>query len=344
MKVTIKDVADLAGVSFKTVSRVINQVPSVREDLRQKVESAIKMLDYHPNLSARGLRGAPSSIAFIYDNPNSNYVIELQKGIVRECHRQSYELVIHPGNSRSDGICEELLQTVRRSRVGGLLLTPPLSEMPDVVQCLIDADIHFVRIISGSREPDDLGPCVFIDDRSAAVSIVSHLIGLGHRKIAFLGGDQEHLSTSERFEGYKEALLKHDIPIDSLLILEGHYSFESGVERTQALLNAEITPTAVFACNDEIAAGALFAARMNDVAIPGELSIAGFEDSPFSRQTWPKLTTARQPNEMIAERAAALLIAKIRNGRQTEVDNNTTESAGFIPELVIRDSTGPANH
>ena len=342
MKVTINDVADLAGVSFKTVSRVINKEPTVGADLQKKVHEAIKALDYQPNLSARGLRGAPASVAFIYDNPNSNYVIELQKGIVRECHRQSYELVVHPGDSRADGICEELLQTVRRSGVGGLVLTPPLSEMPDVVACLLGANVPFVRVISGTEEPDDLGPCVFIDDRTAARNIVDHLIGLGHRKIAFLGGDQEHLSTGERLEGYKETLTRSNIPIDDSLILEGHYSFESGVERTQTMLDLKTKPTAVFACNDEIAAGVLFAARMSGIDVTGELSIAGFEDSPFSRQTWPKLTTARQPNETIGERATELLITKIRNERRNKSDVvEKIESVGFVPELVVRDSTSP---
>ena len=340
MKVTIKDVAELAGVSFKTVSRVVNNVKTVDADLQKKVRAAIKTLNYQPNLSARGLRGAPSSIAFVYDNPNCNYVIELQKGILQECHRHSYELVIHPGDSSREGICEELIRAVRRSHAGGLILTPPLSEMPDVALCLIEAEIPFIRIISGSEQPDDSGACVYIDDRHAAANIVQHLVDLGHRDIAFLSGDPEHNSTGERLEGYKEALEKNGIEINESFILDGQYSFESGVERTSSLLALNSKPTAVFACNDEIAAGVLFAARTAGIEVPEQLSIAGFEDSPFSRQTWPKLTTARQPNETIAACAAALLIEKIQGLRDDTKDlDDKLESVGFVPELVIRDST-----
>jgi len=343
-KVTIKDVADLAGVSFKTVSRVINKEATVGADLQTKVHEAIKSLDYQPNLSARGLRGAPSSVAFIYDNPNSNYVIDLQKGILRECHRWCYELVVHPGDSCAEGICEELLQTVRRSGVGGLILTPPISEMTDVIGCLRDANVAFVRVISGTEEPGEMGPCVLVDDRTAARNIVDHLIGLGHRRIAFLGGEQEHKSTGERLEGYKEAIAQSNLPIEESLIMRGHYSFDSGVQRTKTMLDLTTRPSAVFACNDEIAAGVLFAARMSGVDVPGELSIAGLEDSPFSRQAWPKLTTARQPNETIGARAAELLIKGIRNKRLSKGDApDKIESVRFVPQLVVRDSTGPGS-
>ncbi len=336
MTATIKDVAKLAGVSFKTVSRVINKEGTVGQDLQDKVLKAVKELNYQPNLSARLLRGTASSIGFIYDNPNSNYVIDMQRGILGECHRQGYELVIHPCDAKSKTIIDEIVGMVDRSRVGGLVLTPPVSEMPEVLSALNKHKMKYVRILSGSKPPDNYAPCVFIDDRTAAYKITQYLIDLSHKNIAFLGGDEAHKSSTERLEGYKSALKDNKIPIDKKLIIGGEYSFESGVKRSRQLLSSGHKPTAIFACNDEIAAGTLFAARIQGIDVPQQLSIVGFEDSPFSRQAWPNLTTAQQPIRTIAQRATALLIDMVRNGEKN------IESEGFYPELIVRDSTCPA--
>ncbi|MDO3383607.1 LacI family DNA-binding transcriptional regulator [Gilvimarinus algae] len=338
MKATIKDVAKLAGVSFKTVSRVINNEGTVGQELQERVWKAVKQLNYRPNLSARGLRGAASSIGFIYDNPNSNYVIDMQRGILDECRAQGYELVIHPCDATNRTIIQEVLEMIDRSRVGGLVLTPPISENPDILAAIAERNVKFVRVLSGAKAPDDLSPCVYIDDRNAAYAITEHLIGLGHKDIAFLGGDEEHQSSGERLAGYKAALEDHKIKYSAKRVIPGSYSFESGVERTRQLLNTKgSNPTAIFACNDEIAAGTLFAARIAGVDVPAELSIAGFEDSPFSRQAWPNLTTAAQPTSTIAQRAASLLIKSLRNGKKVE-------SEGFYPELIIRESSTKARH
>ena len=338
MKATIKDVAKLAGVSFKTVSRVINNEPTVGKDLQEKVWSAVKELNYQPNLSARQLRGTPSFIAFIYDNPNSHYVIDVQRGILNECRKQGFELVIHPCNAKSKDIHDEITAMVKRSHIAGLILTPPMSEMPSIVELLTELEVNFVRILSASSAPDQLAPCVYIDDRKAGENITQYLIDLGHRNIGFLLGEREHMSSGERYEGYLDALNKNNIPLNPNLVMEGEYSFESGVERTKQMLNGADKPSAIFACNDEIAAGTLFAARLMGVSVPQDLSIVGFEDSPFSRQTWPKLTTAQQPNAVIAASAAALLIAEARGRGDTDDIVND-----YHPQLIIRDSTCPAS-
>lgn len=338
MKPTIKDVAKLAGVSFKTVSRVINKEVTVGQELQDRVWKAVKELNYQPNLSARLLRGAASSIGFLYDNPNSNYVIDMQRGILGECHRQGYELLIHPCDSASENIIEEILNMIDRSRVGGLVLTPPMSEMPEILNTLTKRKVKFVRILSGSHPPDDKAPCVFVDDRTAAYRITQYLIDLGHKSIAFLAGDETHKSSTERLEGYKAALRDNKILINKKIIISGEYTFESGVKRTRLLLSASAKPSAVFACNDEIAAGTLFAARIQGIDVPHQLSIVGFEDSPFSRQAWPNLTTAQQPNRTIAQRATSLLIECIRTGDKAD---HKVESEGFYPQLIVRDSTCP---
>ena len=334
MKVTINDVAKYAGVSIKTVSRVTNKEPSVRQVTIDKVNEAIAALNYQPNVAARNLAGTKSYvIAFVYDNPNAYYVIDMQNGILSSCKQRGYELLIHPCDATSDNICQEITDMVRHARLSGLVLTPPLSENPKVLEALNTIGANYVRIIAGEVADKHGGLSVLVNDKHGAVSITQHLIDLGHKRIAFISGDHQHESTKERLAGFKFAMEKNHLPIDDSYIIDGQYSFESGVEGAKTLLNNPSKPTAIVACNDEIAAGALFAARLEGVSIPSELSIVGFEDSPFSRQTWPKLTTVHQPNGKIAQTATELLIAN-----QSKSDNILQDEV-FVPEPVIRDSS-----
>ncbi|MGL1958793.1 MAG: LacI family transcriptional regulator [Colwellia sp.] len=339
MKATINDVAKQAGVSIKTVSRVMNNEPSVRQITREKVQTVVDKLNYQPNLAARNLAGTKSyNIAYVYDNPNAYYVIDMQEGILTACRKQGFELLINPCDASKKNITTEIMNMVKQARIAGLVLTPPFSEMPEFVQSIAELEVKIVRIMSGDVAPDNLTPCVMVNDRSAAQIITQHFINLGHEKIAFIAGGAEHKSTIERFEGYKKALAINHIKLDKNLVVAGEYSFESGVDGAQQLMSTERVrdsrPTAIFSCNDEIAAGALFAARLMNIAIPEQLSIAGFENSPFSRQTWPKLTTADQPNRQIAENATNLLISQIKK----QENKNITRQ--YTPQLVVRDSTG----
>ncbi|WP_448211852.1 LacI family DNA-binding transcriptional regulator [Colwellia sp. MEBiC06753] len=338
MKATINDVAKQAGVSIKTVSRVMNNEPSVRQPTREKVMAAVEALNYRPNLAARNLAGTKAfSIGYVYDNPNAYYVIDMQNGILAACRKQGFELVIHPCDSKRPDIFDEISAMVRTSRIAGLVLTPPFSESKEFVEKIKALDVEVVRIMSGNKAPDNLTPCVMINDHDAAFEITEHLISLGHKKIGFIAGGMEHNSTIERLNGYKDALQKNGIAINEALIKSGEYSFESGVEGAKYLMSQADKPTAIFSCNDEIAAGALFSSRLMNINIPEQLSIAGFENSPFSRQTWPKLTTAHQPNESIAENAANLLIAHTRK------QSAKVEDKQYTPELVVRDSTAQAH-
>lgn len=333
MKVTINDVAKYAGVSIKTVSRVTNNEPSVKQDTVDKVNEAIKALNYQPNLAARNLAGTKSyAIGFIYDNPNAYYIIDMQNGILSACKDKGYELVIHPCNAKSATICDELTALVKYSRLAGLVLTPPLSEDPKVLKALTEMDANYVRIIAGEQDNDQNGLTILVNDKSGAIEITQHLIDLGHKKIAFLSGDLHHESTKERLLGFKQALTNNGLKLNENHIIEGKYSFESGVDGANHLIKLKHRPTAIVACNDEIAAGALFAARLAGLDIPTDMSIVGFEDSPFSRQTWPKLTTVHQPNSEIAKVATELLIAKRR-------EQDAKYSKTFTPEPVIRDSS-----
>lgn len=339
MKVTITDVAKHAGVSIKTVSRVMNNEVSVREATREKILASVKELNYQPNLSARNLAGSKSfTIAYVYDNPNAYYVIDMQEGILAACRQQNFELLIYPCDSRQDNITDEVINMVKHARIAGLVLTPPFSEMPDFVARINELDVKVVRIMSGTTAPNDLSICVMVNDRDAAQNITQHLIDLGHKNIGFIAGGAEHMSTIERYEGYREALKANQIKFNKNLVIQGEYSFESGVQGAKTLLSSHLPdsekPTAIVSCNDEIAAGALYAARLMNITIPDQLSITGFENSPFSRQTWPKLTTANQPNREIAKNATNILITQVRKQEDKNIINQ------YVPQLIVRGSTG----
>lgn len=333
---TIKDVARRARVSTKTVSRVINHEPAVHADTRERVLKAIEALQYRPDLSARSLRSAKAyAVGLVYDNPNPHYIISVQNGVLSVCREMGYGLQIHPCDSSSPSLARELSELVRRSRLAGLVLAPPMSEHLELIQVLAAENIPLVRILSAAEDPADGYACVFVDDRDAAYDITEHLIQLGHTRIGFLWGGKKHRSSPERFKGYEEALRYYGIPLDKQLVVEGDYTFDDGFRGARQLLKLKDRPTAIFGSNDEIAAGVLAAARTAGLNVPYDLSIAGFEDSPFSRQSWPALTTARQATDTIARQAARLLIAQLR------ADGTPAPNEGFSPELVVRGSTAP---
>ncbi|HET8898842.1 MAG TPA: LacI family DNA-binding transcriptional regulator [Rhodanobacteraceae bacterium] len=338
MPATIKDVAARAKVSLKTVSRVVNHEPSVQASTRARVLQAIEELNYRPDLSARSLRSAKAyAIGVVYDNPNPYYIIAVQNGALSVCRERGYGLQIHPCDSTAPRLADNLCDLVERSRLAGLVLAPPMSEHAALIRKLAQNKVPFVRILSAAKDPDDGYACVFIDDRDAAYDITEHLIQLGHVRIGFLWGGKQHRSSPERYRGYEEALRDYGIALDKKLVVEGDYSFDDGFRGARKLFALKDRPTAVFGSNDEIAAGVLAAARTAGLDVPYDLSIAGFEDSPFSKQSWPALTTARQDTDEIARHATRLLLAQL----QEDASHAGLRNEGFSPELVVRGSTAP---
>jgi LacI family transcriptional regulator len=338
---TIKDVAERAKVSLKTVSRVINNEPSVMQGTRSRVLQAIAELDYEPDATARNLRsGTPFVIGLVYDNPNPYHIIGVQNGVLAACRETGFGLQIQPCDSTSPLLAEELAEFVQRSRLAGLVLTAPMSERADLLAALLARGIRVVRIIAATEDPGD-GPCVYIDDRDAAYEVTEHLVQLGHQRIGFLWGGAQHRSSGERYAGYEAALKDYGITLDKHLVIPGDYTFDDGFRGARRLLALREPPTAIFGSNDEIAAGVLAAAKSVGLNVPYDLSIAGFEDSPFSRQSWPALTTAKQATEDIARHAARLLIGSLR---QDAYDDHplAVSNQGFVPQLVVRGSTAPA--
>lgn len=331
---TLLDVATQAGVSPATVSRVMNGDTPVRAETRARVLHAIELLNYRPNLFARGLSGAKSyTVGLIYDNPNAYIIVAALQGALAACDDLGFGLQPHPFDSRAPKLGDRLLDFASSHGLAGLVLTQPVSERAGALATLGEHGIPTVRIVSSAEDPGGESPCVYIDDRDAAYAITAHLVQLGHRRIGFLKGGKHHRASVERFNGYRKALNDYGIALHKDLVVEGDYVFDDGFRGARRLLGLRNRCTAIFGSNDEIAAGALAAARSDGLQIPYDLSIAGFEDSPFSRHSWPPLTTARQRAEIIIEHATRLLIAHIRHG--------VVKNEGFTPELVVRGSTAP---
>lgn len=338
-KPTIKDVARHTGVSLKTISRVINGESGVSAATRKHVQKTIETLGYRPNPSARSLRSAHAyALGLVYDNPNDHYVISLQNGMLATCQEHDFGLQILPCKGDSPTLADTLIAAVDRSRLAGLVLTPPMSERSELIAVLRERHIACVCIISACEDPGEQTPCVYVNDRGAAYAVTEHLIRLGHKRIGFLWGDMEHRSSQERHAGYMEALNDYAIRMDEQLVMPGRFSFDDGFRGARRLLALERRPTAIFGSNDEIAAGVLAAARFVGLEVPRDLSIAGFEGNPFSSQVWPPLTTAQQSTREIGKQAALRLMAELQ---QASVSSSMAANLGFVPELIVRGSTAP---
>lgn len=340
MTATIDDVASLAGVSIKTVSRVVNMEPNVRPVTRDRVQSAIRELGYQPNPSARGLASKRSHlVGLFYDNlmAETTYVVNVQRGVLARCRTEGYELLIHPFNyhqNGSKGLAEEINANVLKTRLDGAILTPPLSDLAIVLESLQQLGKPNVRLSPGHYQSGT--PCVYTDDCRAARLMTEYLIQLGHQHIAFIAGHSGHLAVANRAAGFIEAMTAAGLNTDTMAVCQGDNTFASGADCARELLARKQAPTAIFASTDEMAAGVMSVAHQLGYSIPRDLSVAGYDNAQIAHQIWPALTTVAQPVSDMAEMATQLLIDQLRGGTK-----NITQVA-MQTELVVRDSTGPA--
>lgn len=334
---TMADVAKAAGVSTMTVSRVLNRSPRVSASTRLKVEAIIQRLNFAPDPSARGLRSGRSfTIGLVYDNPNAEYVAEMQLGVLDVTLAAGYELIAHPCDFRSEQLTSDILSFVRRLRVDGIILIPPVSENQNVVDELLANEVQLIRI--ASAQLDTKSQFVLSNDRRAAADMVHYLIGLGHVKIGFVSGPGDFRSAQERLAGYKEQLKKHSLPVIDDYIVEGGYTFESGIKCGERLLSLDEPPTAIFASNDEMAAGVIKAAHGKGLKVPQQLSVAGFDDSRIASHLSPSLTTVKQPVSDMGRSAASQLLESIGE----PLHEFATPREAITQTLVVRESTGSA--
>jgi LacI family transcriptional regulator len=287
----ITDVAELAGVSPKSVSRVINNELHVSRKLRIKVEAAIRELNYVPDTAARSLAGSRSfTVGVLFDNPSPNYTIGIMEGAYRACVAQGYHLRID--HLTSDGSRHDLIAQMdailRNSRTDGFLLTPPLADDPQVLEYLDAHDARFVRIAPAIR--DERSPFVFIDDAAAAAEVAQCLWDAGHRSFGFVGGPARHSASTARRSGFLNQLQILD-PALKVVETAGDFSFASGIQGGSTLLASARRPTAIFAANDDMAAGVMVACGQAGLKLPDDVSLVGFDDSWIASSVWPYLTS-----------------------------------------------------
>jgi LacI family transcriptional regulator len=332
-RTTINDVARHANVSKKTVSRVLNQEPNVHIDTRQRVLDAMNELNYRPSKQARGLASTQSFlIALVYDNPNKSYIADIQQGCLDSCNELGYHLLIQPLNYASDDSRAHIRDLVVESEVDGLILTPPFSDNQQVLTLLDELQRPFVRI--GGTFKDERAAYVTANDRKISHQLIDYLIYLGHKRIGFIKGHPDHPASDLRFNGYLQALEEHGITVAEELIHEGMFSFSEAEAATRKMLALDEPPSAIFASNDDMAAAVLKVASQNNIQVPHELSVCGFDDNPISNQIWPSITTIRQPMVTIAREASRRLIRQVKT-KQPE------EDVIFDCDLMIRASTAP---
>jgi len=331
---TINDIAKMAGVSKRTVSRVLNDSPKVNPETREKIEKIIRKTEYSPSTQARGLASKRSYLlGLFYDDPNAIFIQAVQRGILSVCNDKGYELVVHPCNYQDPNLIDQVLNSIRRSKVDGAIVLPPISADEQLAGALKAAGVKYVRL---SAKLVDLPERVVVsDDRAAMKQVVDLFLEHGHRRIGIVVGPPHRIASAERLEGFRDCLRQRGVPLDPHLVVEGDFTYDSGWRCAEALLQRPDRPTAIFASNDEMAIAVIHSAQEMGIAVPEQLIVVGFDDGPMARLMRPTLTTLRRPSEKMAQLAARKLIAAI-DGNRDEMDELPTT---LTPHLVERDST-----
>ncbi|MBN8647318.1 MAG: LacI family DNA-binding transcriptional regulator [Caulobacterales bacterium] len=331
---TINDVASISGVSKKTVSRIINNSENVKSETRALVSEIIKKIGFKPNPQARALAFRRSFlIGMIYDNPNAQYVVNMQLGVLDALRGTGNELVVHPCDRNAPNLVNEIEDFILMQRLSGIIILPPIAEDRQLLALLDRLDVPYVRISArdGAKydPPIDSNQIVSVDKIGCEMAAV-HLAQIGHKRIGFIRGNQIYPSAHERRAGFLAGLAKYSIEIDSEIDVAGDYSFESGYEAANIILSNKNRPSAIIASNDEMAAGVYKAAYEHGLKIPDDLSVVGFDDSPLAPRLTPALTTVRLPTRDMAKMAANIVLSP-----QSEV----AKTILFDSNLILRNST-----
>lgn len=276
------------------MSRVLNDEPFVKQDLRDKVRAAAAELHYQPNITARGLITRRSfMIGLSYERPSPSYVVELQRGVLERLAGERYRMIILPFADVCARI-DEFTAFLRQASLDGVVLAPPACDEPRVLDALDAAGIAYGRI--APQTDPARGAASLLDDTAAAQEIAEHVLALGHHRLAVILGDATHSSSHARSEGYARAFAAHAIDPAGVIRWQGDYTFASGEAAMRRILEGPgDRPTAILAQNDDMAVGAITVAREAGISVPEDLSVVGFDDSDIARLIVPRLTTVRQP-------------------------------------------------
>ena len=333
---TIHDVAELAGVSRKTVSRVLNDDSAVKDKTRDRVLLAMSQLGYKPTLAgwqARPVRGANTSIGMLYTDPASGYQSRFHHAMLMASMETGNYLAIELFEMEKPDSLDNLDRFFANSSIRAMVLLPPLCDYGPLKSLLKDRNIQAVLI--SPMTPDAVFPSVSMDDRQAGRDVTEYLLSLGHTRVAHIAGHPDHAAAFLRRQGYYEAHAAAGRPRPPAeLIREGEFTFKTAIGAAEELLNLPEPPTAIFASNDEMAAATCSVAHRKGLRIPEDLSVVGFDDAPIASAIWPALTSVQQPYLEMARKAVAVLNAHAEKSAPDTVERH------IIPHsLVIRDSS-----
>lgn len=313
-----------------TVSRVINGEGNVRDETREQVTRAIAKLNYSPNRAARSLAGGEQlRIALMFDNPSASYLSEFLMGALEEASRADIHLVVQ--NCETLAQAKPLMRHLAEGGITGFILPPPLCDDQSVLDLVSELDT--VAIAVGPGKANGSHAAVLIDDFQAAYDMTRHIISLGHERIGFIIGNPEQVSSGRRLNGYKAALEEAGIAVRDDLIVQGRFTYRSGMEGAEKLIAVDPRPTAIFASNDDMAAATVAVAHRRHLDVPNDITVCGFDDTAMASTIWPELTTIRQPiREMTAwaVSAAVRIIKARRAGERAEMEQKT------LPYTLVR--------
>lgn len=328
MKPTIYDVAKKAGVSIATVSKVINN-QQVGKKTKENVLKVMEELNYKPNVLASALMGKrTSTIGFLLPDIANPFVAEMARRVEDRAHEKGYNLVICSTDFDTEKEAQ-YISLLNQKSVDGFILAGDFKN-EDVIKRLLEEQIPVVLL--AASHPSLLVNSVRVDDFIGGYEVASHLISLGHKKMAVIGEDAT--SSKERIRGFKQALRDNGINLKDEMIIIGGSSSEDGERSAANLLACSEPPTAIFACNDILSMGVILAARARDIRIPDDLSIVGFDNTLLSMSSDPPLTTVEQPIQDMCSQVVDLLIEEI------EGKNKTKQRIVMMPQLITRKSTG----
>ncbi|MDC6166140.1 LacI family DNA-binding transcriptional regulator [Paucibacter sp. XJ19-41] len=327
---TIKDVAALAGVSFTTVSHVLNDTRPVSADARRRVLAAVEEIGYLPSAVARSLRKSETKIVgVLVPTVNNPFVAERVCG-VEDCCRLAGSSVFLCNSDNAPKRQQQSMRTLLEKRIDGLLLSSAgdAASLARIFKLATVPSVTVDRLVPGARADR-----VSVNNADGAYKAVKHLLDLGHRRIACISGPAEFEVTAERVDGWRRAQLDRGITPDEGLLIESDFSSAGGYEAARRLLRAQAGITALFASNDMMALGALRAAAESGLKVPQQLSIVGFDDIELSGFVYPALTTVGCSIKELGREAARVLVDRIENPAAPLKDVLLT------PRLVVREST-----
>ncbi len=333
---TVADVARSAGVSPMTVSRVINGEPSVLPATCEKVAAAIQALGYVPNPAARSLAGGHQCrIALLHANPSAAYLSEFLMGSLAQASLTDVQLIVE--HCDLDASPTELVSKLAAHRVDAVLLPPPLCDDTALLLALHKVGLPMAQIATG--QPADFTHALTIDDEAAAYAMTQHLIALGHRRIGFVQGACNQTASALRRAGYTRALAEAGVAFADEVVMQGDFTYRSGLICAETLLALPDRPTAIFASNDDMAAAAVAVAHRHGLDVPHDLSVAGFDNSAMSSTIWPEITTIDQPVAEMARQATAILAETVRS--RTSLPTKPVQHVRLQFQLLCRPSAGP---